>query len=53
MSKSHKCAVVNLSIDKPGNYFASCANDFSVLIVGIGCNDYNQVRLFLFYNLSR
>lgn len=45
MSKSHKCAVTQISFDQFGNYFASCANDFTVSIVGIGCNEHNQVNI--------
>ncbi|KAI1704545.1 hypothetical protein DdX_14179 [Ditylenchus destructor] len=41
-ARHHKCAVSCISIDKPGNYFISCANDFTVSIFGIGSNEYNQ-----------
>ncbi|KAL3119667.1 hypothetical protein niasHT_006753 [Heterodera trifolii] len=41
-SRYHKCAVSSISIDRPGNYFISCANDFTVNIFGIGSSEFNQ-----------
>uniref|UniRef100_A0A915D1U2 Vacuolar protein sorting-associated protein 41 homolog n=1 Tax=Ditylenchus dipsaci TaxID=166011 RepID=A0A915D1U2_9BILA len=41
-ARHHKCAVSCISIDQPGNYFVSCANDFHVSIFGIGSDEYNQ-----------
>uniref|UniRef100_A0A914GZH7 Vacuolar protein sorting-associated protein 41 homolog n=1 Tax=Globodera rostochiensis TaxID=31243 RepID=A0A914GZH7_GLORO len=48
-SRYHKCAVSSLSIDRPGNYLISCANDFTVNIFGIGSTEFNQ-RLSLQYS---
>nr|CAD2131331.1 unnamed protein product [Meloidogyne enterolobii] len=38
----HKCAVSSISIDDAANYIVTCANDFSIVIYGIGCSEYNQ-----------
>uniref|UniRef100_A0A1I8BSP0 RING-type domain-containing protein n=1 Tax=Meloidogyne hapla TaxID=6305 RepID=A0A1I8BSP0_MELHA len=38
----HKCAVSSISIDDSANYIITCANDFSIVIYGIGCSEYNQ-----------
>ena len=45
-ARNHKCAVTCVAIDDPANYIVSCANDFSIVIFGIGCAEYNQAATF-------
>lgn len=47
-ARHHKCAVNCISVDAPGAYIVSCANDSTASIFGIGLQEYNQVirRMF-------
>ena len=39
--KKHKCAVSQIAVDKSGSYLITCANDSTVSILGVGCNEFN------------
>ncbi|KAI6191703.1 RING-type domain-containing protein [Aphelenchoides bicaudatus] len=41
-TKIHRCSVSHISVDGPGNYVISCANDKQVCVQGFGHSDYNQ-----------
>uniref|UniRef100_A0A914QGA6 HECT domain-containing protein n=1 Tax=Panagrolaimus davidi TaxID=227884 RepID=A0A914QGA6_9BILA len=43
--KKHKCSVSQICMDRSGSYLISCANDSTVSIMGIGCNEYNYTVL--------
>lgn len=41
---AHAAAVNAVSIERSGDYLASCSNDGKVVIYGLSAADYNQVR---------